>query len=62
MIKKTANMIPAVFFCIYKSNRFFLCLDMNLIFFLCLVSEERIILHSLVYLLANAGDDLLILW
>ena len=54
-------MIPAVFFCIYKSNRFFLSLDINLIFFLCLVSEERIILHGLVYLLANADDDLLIL-
>lgn len=55
-------MIPAVFFCIYKSNRFFLCLDKNPVFFLCLVSEERIILYGLVYLLTNAGDDLLILW
>ena len=55
-------MIPAVFFCIYKSNRFLLCLDINRIFFLCLVGEERIILHGLVYLLTNAGDDLLILW
>lgn len=54
-------MIPAVFLYIYiKLN--FLCLDINPIFFLCLVSEERIILHGLVYLLANAGDDLLILW
>ena len=55
-------MIPAVFFVYIKSIRFFLCLDINLIFFLCLVSEERIILHGLVYLLTNAGDDLLILW
>lgn len=55
-------MIPAVFFCTYKSNRFFLCLDVNPIFFLGLVSEERIILHGLVHLLTNAGDDLLILW
>ena len=44
-------MIPAVFFVYIKSNWFFLCL----------VSEERIILHGLVYLLTNAGDDLLIL-
>lgn len=54
-------MIPAVFLYIYiKLN--YPCLDINPIFFLCLVSEERIILHGLVYLLANAGDDLLILW
>lgn len=56
-------MIPAVFFFVYINRIVFvLCLDMNLIFFLCLVSEERIILHGLVYLLTNAGDDLLILW
>ena len=51
-------MIPAVFFCIYKIESIF---SFAYIFYLCLVSEERIILHSLVYLLANAGDDLLIL-